>query len=289
MIGFSCGAMLEVRGVHRKTKDSTLCGVDFDLCPGRIMGVVGDDRSGREMLLNHILGYVFPSKGVIRFMGEPLKYGDERIAPILPHAVYPKNLTLLKLERHLRGLYDIFRSDRYFELLSRFVLLPGKKVSQLDRGAQLKLQLAVALSTEAMLLVIFDGLDHADIMLKEELRELLLEFVSEGGSVLLSSRALENVENLIDDITFLHSGKQLFSESCDELPREFAVLRCSAEELEKIDELQLVGLTVQGGEYEALVHRVEFEGRGYHLETPTTADILRFSLAHERTSGEVAK
>ncbi len=287
MIGYRSTALLELQSIHRKTEKLHLQKVSFELHPGRIMGIIGDDRSGRRELPHLILGYTFPSSGIIRFMGEGLRLGDERIAPILGRCVYP-DMTLLKLEGFLRGLYESFRPARYFELLSRFVLPPAKKVSQLDLALQTKLQLAVALSTEAKLLVLTDGLDRIAYPANEELKELLLEFVSEGErAVILTSGELAAIENLISDITFLHEGKQLFSEACDELPREFAILRCGIGKLADMDLMQLVGLTEHGGEIEALVHRAEFEGRGFALEVPTLADALRFSLQHEKNLREV--
>lgn len=289
MIDCNRGALLDVCDLYCNAEDGRLCGIHFAIAPGRMMGVVGDDDSGRTLVTAHVLGYAIPQKGVIRFMSEPLRQGDERIAPLSERAIYPPNMTLLRLERFLRSLYTRFRSDRYFELLDRLALSPTAKVSRLDRGGRLKLQLAVALSVEAKLLVACDALDDADMPFREEIGEILLEFTADGGAVLISSAKLSHIEQLIDDITVLHGGKQLFSAACDELPREFALLRCPSTMRTELDGLALVGLTEGEGCCEALVHRVDLEGRaglrGVTVDLPTTEDILRLGLAHERSLG----
>ena len=85
----SDSAALKVAGLDVKYKDfQALWNVSFEVRQGEIVSVIGANGSGKSTLLNTIAGLLSPSRGTIKFFGEP-------IDGLLPHKTVPLGITLV--------------------------------------------------------------------------------------------------------------------------------------------------------------------------------------------------
>ena len=93
---------------------------------------------------------------------------------------------------------------------------------------KMKQCLAVALSHHPKLLLLDEATSGLDPVVRDELIDLLLDFVrDENHAILISSHIVSDLEKLCDTIAFLHKGKLLLCEDKDTLREEYALWHVS--------------------------------------------------------------
>ena len=146
-------------------------------------------------------------------------------------------------------------------MLRQFDLDPKKKVKDYSRGMKMKLSLAVALSHDSRLLLLDEPTSGLDPVVREEVLDMLLQFIQEPDrSVLFSSHILSDLERVCDYVTFLHQGKVFFSMSKEALEETYGIYRCGREELSRLPRQAIVGLRENQFGCEALLLRGQVPG-----------------------------
>ena len=112
--------------------------------------------------------------------------------------------------------------------MQRFNLPKSQKIKTYSRGMSMKLAIAVALSHESKLLILDEPTSGLDPIMRDEILDVLLEFVKqENHSILLSSHITSDLEKIADYIVFIHDGEIILNKTKDELIYEYGVIRCS--------------------------------------------------------------
>lgn len=121
---------------------------------------------------------------------------------------------------------------------------------------KMKLCLAVALSHHPKLLLLDEATSGLDPVVRDELIDLLLDFVrDEDHAILISSHIVSDLEKLCDTIAFLHKGRLLLCEDKDTLREEYALWHGTAAQLEELAPDVVVSQRVTPYGAEALVKR----------------------------------
>ncbi len=214
--------MIALRGIRKRYgRVTALAGVDLELLPGRVTGVVGPNGAGKTTLLKVMLGLVRPDAGELWFAGErtePDAAFRARIGYMPQRAAFPRNLTgqeVLALLLALRRLPTLPDS----RLLAGLRLEPdlARPVGTLSDGTRQKLSAAIAFAFAPELLVLDEptaGLDPpAATVLKDRIREER----ARGRTILVSSHVMAELEEICDEIAFLDEGALRFSGPLEEL------------------------------------------------------------------------
>ena len=99
---------------------------------------------------------------------------------------------------------------------------------------KMKLSLAVALSHNAKLLILDEPTSGLDPVVRSEILDIFLEFISDGErSILVSSHITSDLERIADYITFIHQGKVLLSENKDEILYGYGIAKAGREQLRR--------------------------------------------------------
>ena len=100
-----------------------------------------------------------------------------------------------------RAAYATWDEARWSELLAAFKLTPKKKVSELSRGMGMKLTLAFALAHHPQLLVLDEATAGLDPLARDEVLDILRDFVAEGDrGILMSTHITSDLEKIADEI-----------------------------------------------------------------------------------------
>ncbi|MFJ2031123.1 ABC transporter ATP-binding protein [Streptosporangium sp. NPDC087985] len=204
--------MISVSGLTKRYDDRTVVDdVTFTLEPGTITGFLGANGAGKSTTLRMITGLVPSSGGTALIGGRP--YADLPNPPAVlgalldASAVHPGRTGLA----HLQILADTLGvpAGRVDELLEQVDLTGAAKrrIGGYSLGMRQRLGIAAALLADPDVLV-FDepsnGLDPEGI---RWLRELLRERAARGGTVLLSSHLLNEVEHTVDRLLVISAGR----------------------------------------------------------------------------------
>ncbi|MBH0777067.1 ABC transporter ATP-binding protein [Nocardia bovistercoris] len=206
--------MLEVANLTRRFGEHTAVDdVSFTVAPGALTGFVGGNGAGKTTTMRMIMGVLALHAGQVNWRERPVTEADRRAFGYMPEerGLYPKQPVLDQLVylARLRGRTAASARERARELLARFDLADrGKdKLESLSLGNQQRVQIAAAVISEPVLLVLdepFSGLDPGAV---DAMADLLRDYAERGVPVLFSSHQLDLVERLCDDLVILSSGR----------------------------------------------------------------------------------
>ena len=228
---------------------------------GTVYGFLGPNGAGKSTTMKLLLGIIKPGGGELSVDGK--SYPRERME-ILRHvgsfieqpAFYP-NLTGAENLDILRRILGLGRESVAEALdtvgLTQFASRQARKYSL---GMKQRLGLAGALLGRPPILILDEPTSGLDPVTRDELLDILLDFIQdEGHSVLISSHILSDLEKACDYITFIHSGRVIFSEEKDELLDKYVIAKGSEREISALDSDAVVGVRRGAFGSEALVER----------------------------------
>ncbi len=220
--------MLELAELRHSFGEITaLDGVSLQVAPGEIVGLVGRNGAGKTTTMRVIIGIVAPDAGTATWSrhligeAERLRFGympEER-------GLYPqmKLLEQVAYFAELHGIDADAATKAARTWLDRLGLGPRveEKLIALSHGNQQRVQLAVALVHEPVLLVLdepFAGLDPEAV---ESLSDVLRGRANTGTAILFSSHQLELVERICHRVVVLDQGRVLAAGTLRELRERF--------------------------------------------------------------------
>lgn len=107
----------------------------------------------------------------------------------------------------------------------------------------MKLQIAVAMSHKAKLLIMDEPTSGLDPIVRNEMIGIFRDFVvEEDHTILLSSHITGDLEKIADEVVFIDGGKIVFSGNKDEILEKHGILKCKKEEASKVSEALIVGV-----------------------------------------------
>ncbi|WP_313799189.1 ABC transporter ATP-binding protein [Cytobacillus sp.] len=192
-----------------------------------MFGFLGANGAGKTTTFRMILGLIDPSEGKITWDGEKIDYSTSPLIGYLPEerGLYPKLKVkdqIVYLAR-LRGMHkqDVLKELEYW--LSRFKVpeYAEKKVEELSKGNQQKIQFITAVIHKPKLLILdepFSGLDPVNV---EQLKDAVLELKNNGTTIVFSSHRMEHVEEMCEHLCIMHKGKPVVQGALKEIKRAF--------------------------------------------------------------------
>lgn len=276
---------LEIRGLDKTYPGFALHGVDLTVPAGSIVGLIGENGAGKSTTLGSVTGAIHPDAGAIRLYGRRQESWtpEDRalLGVVLDSGGYPQTLTPARLGRVLADLYPGWQPDRYADRLARLGLPADKAIKTFSKGMQAKLSLAAAMCHGARLLVMDEPTSGLDPVVRDDILDLLLEFVQdERNAVLISSHITGDLEKVADYIVFLHQGRVIFQLSKDTLLYQYGILRCRTEEFNQLDRADILACRKKDLEWEVLVADKARAARKYRSCVVDNATIDEIMLLH---------
>lgn len=186
--------------------------LNIEIPKGEMFGFLGGNGAGKTTTFRMILGLLSKSSGTISWNGKPINYGVTDKIGYLPEerGLYAK-MTVKEQVNFFAKLKNMKSKDAEKELhywLERFNITEhlNKKVGELSKGNQQKIQLITAIIHKPELLILdepFSGLDPVNV---EMLKDAVLDMQKQGSSILFSSHRMEHVEELCQHICIMHKG-----------------------------------------------------------------------------------
>ena len=197
----------------RRRKLVAVRGLNLEVAPGQVYGLLGPNGSGKSTTLKIILGLVSPSAGRTAIFGrDSREVGSREAVGFLPENPYfYKYLTgeeTLRFYGKLCGLHGKRLQARTAELLD-LVSLEGARDRRLggySKGMLQRIGLAQALIQEPRLVVLDEPTAGVDPAGSREIRDLILDLKGRGITVLLSSHLLAQVQEICDRVGILAQG-----------------------------------------------------------------------------------
>ena len=185
--------------------------VNLDLEAGSVYGIVGNNGSGKTVLMKCICGFLTVTTGTIRVFGKQIGKDIDFPESLGVIIETPGFLTNLTGRRNLEILADMKREITKADIrvvLKKVGLDPDMKkpVAKYSLGMRQRLGIAQAIMEDPQLLILdepFNGLDKNGV---QEIRKILLELKAEGKTILLASHNEEDIRILCDEVYEMDGG-----------------------------------------------------------------------------------
>jgi ABC-2 type transport system ATP-binding protein len=231
-------AIIEARGLTKHYGDTpVLRGVDFDVAPGRIVGLIGPNGAGKTTAIKAILGLT-PFEGELKVLGlDPRTERNalmKEVCFIADVAVLPRWMSVAQAVEFVAGVHPRFDRKRAEEFLSRTDIKMHKKVRQLSKGMVTQLHLALILAIDAKLLVLDEPTLGLDLLFRRSFYDNLLnDYFNKERTILVTTHQVEEIENILTDILFIQHGKIALDAQMETLGERFMQLVPSAGNAER--------------------------------------------------------
>lgn len=220
--------MLKVSNVSKKYGDLlAVDNISFEVNDGEIFGLLGLNGAGKTTTFRMILGLIDDYTGNITLDGKKIDYSitdkigfltEERSLltklTVLEQITYYgvlKSIPIDEIEKRLDYWLEVFGISEY----------KNKKIKELSKGNQQKIQFISAIINEPKLLILdepFSGLDPINV---ELFKKVILEFKDKGTSIIFSSHRMEHVELFCDRLVVLVKGKSVISGYLKDIKRDY--------------------------------------------------------------------
>lgn len=269
---------IEVKNL-KKTYDNFVLGEDsFEIKKGFITGFIGKNGMGKTTTIKSLLS-------LINYEGEVLVDGEDarnlnylqNVGIIMDDSFLSKDWKISLVNEAMKCGYENWKEEEFFEYVKKFGIEKDKKVRELSRGMKIKLMLSIALSHEANLLILDEPTSGLDPSMRDELTDILKDFVEdENNTVLFSTHITEDLDRIADYIIFIDDGKIIDSSSKEEFLEKYLVLKGGSEDRDLLKDFDVLGIKANSTSFDALVKNVEREDipKDLFVEEPDINKIL---------------
>ncbi len=244
--------MLKVENVTKYYGDfKAVDNLSFTVDKGEIFGLLGLNGAGKTTTFRMIMGLLTPDNGNITLNGKKIDYTQtDKIGFLTEERSLLTKLTVLEQVLFYGTLKGMNKSDiikKLDMLLERFGIVEykNKKIKELSKGNQQKIQFITAIINDPELLILdepFSGLDPINI---ELFKDVILELSKKGSMIIFSSHRMDHVEFFCRKLVILSHGRDVISGYLKEIKESFGTKNIIIEGDVDIDELSKIDGVVE--------------------------------------------
>ena len=218
----STSSLLRLEHVQKNYgKTEALSGVNLDIQPGRIVGLLGPNGSGKTTIIKLINGLLQPTSGQVLINGEKPSPKTKKVVSYLPDTTYlGDNMKIKEVFAMFKDFYSDFDEEKANHLLEDLNLDEKSRLKNLSKGNKEKVQLILVMSRKADLYVLDEPIGGVDPAARDYILKTIIQNRSENSAVLISTHLISDIEDILDDVIFIKDGEILLQEDANELRRK---------------------------------------------------------------------
>ena len=219
-------SVISARGLRKHYgKQAAIDGISFDIAPGRIVGLIGPNGSGKTTTLKAILGLT-GFDGEMSVLGrDPRLQRDalmDDVCFIADVAILPGWLRVRDAIDFVAGVHPRFDRSKAERYLAHTRLAPKMKVKAMSKGMVVQLHLALVMAIDAKLLVLDEPTLGLDILYRKQFYQNLLEdYFDENKTIVITTHQIEEVEHILSDLMFIRDGKIVLASSMEDVGERY--------------------------------------------------------------------
>jgi ABC-2 type transport system ATP-binding protein len=195
--------------------------VSFNVEPGKIVGLLGPNGSGKTTIIKTIMGLMSDYSGDVAIVGHSPGPGANKYISYLPDTAHiPRWLTVNQSISFFEDFYEDFEASRARDMLSNMQIPLNKKLKALSRGMQEKVSLSLMMSRRAKLYVLDEPIGAVDPASREFIIGTILKNYDDGASILLSTHIISDIEPILDRALFLREGGLILDDDVEKIREE---------------------------------------------------------------------
>lgn len=199
-----------------------LNGFNLDIESGKIVGLLGNNGSGKTTFMKMAAGILRKTSGEIEICGHEPDIYTKSIVSYLPDANYLYEWMKVKdAVKFFEEFYKDFDAKKARELLGIMELDGQQKISSLSKGMVEKLNLTLVLSRNAKLYMLDEPLGAVDPVARDKILNVIIDNFSNDSSMLVTTHLVSDIERLFDSIAFIKEGKIVLFDDAENLRSKY--------------------------------------------------------------------
>src|SRR5437868_1655572 len=220
-------AAISVRNLRKMYGNkAAVDGLNLEVPRGSFFGFLGPNGAGKSTTIRVLTGLIPPTSGSIELLGLPMPEQEieikKRIGLVPDESLLFDRLTGAEFLEFVGRMYGLARpvaQERAGELLELFELgdQPRKLIAEYSKGMRKRVAMAASLIHRPELFLMDEPFEGVDAVGARLMKDILLDQVSHGATIFLTSHVLEVVERLCDHAAIINEGRIVAEGSMDDL------------------------------------------------------------------------
>lgn len=259
--------MVKLENVKKQYKDFCLeCSIEIPT--GQVTGIIGRNGAGKTTAFKAMLGLIKIDDGMVELFGKNINdltaKDRERIGVVLADSGFGGYLTIKDYVPMLAAMYHDFSKEKFVSECERMGLPLKKKIKEFSTGMKRKLQILTALSHNADLLVLDEPTAGLDVIVRDEILEMLQEYMeTEERSILISSHISSDLEGICDDVYMIDKGRIVMHEDTDVILGSYGLIKATRSQFEKLDKTYIIDSFEEEFGYNCITNQKQFYVENY--------------------------
>jgi fluoroquinolone transport system ATP-binding protein len=196
---------------YPKNKESTIKGISFQVHNGEIFGLLGPSGVGKSTTQKILTKLLDRYEGEVLYKNEDLKsYNKSYYEEIGVGFEMPVHFSKLTAEENINFFKRLYKTNIDSDSLLKRVGLyedKDKKVGEFSKGMKVRLNFVRAMLNHPKILFLDEPTNGLDPHNARILKEIIKEYKDKGGTVLLTTHLMNDVDELCDRVAFMANGK----------------------------------------------------------------------------------
>ena len=269
---------IEITNLNKKFTDFALQDISINIPKGKIVGLIGENGTGKTTLIKCILNVMHKDSGNVKLFDQ--EYQDslkEDIGVIFDDSFINESFNIMDLNLIMKNIFKKWDSRLFFKYIKSFKIPKNKEIRKLSTGMKKKVEIAAAISRHPKVLILDEPTSGLDPVMRSEILDMFSEFVeNEECSILLSTHITSDLEHIADEIIFISKGKLIFDAPLNEIKESFIVLELTEEEYQNFNKEEIIRLKKNRLDYQVLINKkhMKEEYQAYIHNLTTLDDIM---------------
>lgn len=211
--------LLQIRDLHKSYGSvKALAGVNLELEPGRIVGLLGENGCGKTTLLKIIAGMNAGYSGEVRILGNEPGPQTKAVTAFLPDSEFlPRKLTVAYCLDLYQDLFADFDRARARDMIAYFGLTESMKLSAMSKGMREKVQVSLTMARRAKLYLLDEPISGVDPAAREGILQAVLDSLEPDSLLIMSTHLVHDLEPALDTVVFMRHGQITLTGDADDL------------------------------------------------------------------------
>ncbi|KAB1646969.1 ABC transporter ATP-binding protein [Pseudoclavibacter endophyticus] len=205
----------------RYGKTQALDGIDLELAPGRIVGLLGVNGCGKTTLMKVLAGVVAEYGGEARVCGHLPGPASKALVSYLPDATFLRGrMRVRDCLTVYRDFFPDFDLGKARELISFFELGESMRLGEMSKGMREKVQIALVMSRKARLFLLDEPISGVDPAARQVILDGILGNLDDDALLLISTHLVHDLEPILDSVVMMRGGRVVLTGDADDLRAE---------------------------------------------------------------------
>lgn len=214
--------MIEIKNLSLKYGGrEVLKDLNLNIDSGKIIGLVGENGTGKSTLMRVLTGLEKNYKGEVLIDGN--RPGGETNALISyqpDHLPFDDSMTIIDIGNIYERFYDDFDAENYYKMIDSFSIERNLKIKECSKGMKDKVQIAASLARKTDFYLLDEPMTGIDPKARYEMLNTIIENFSPESTLLISTHLITEIEKILDEVIIISDGKVLAHKAVDEIREE---------------------------------------------------------------------